>query len=124
MRGAAVSRSSTGNWRRWALLALIALVAVVVWRSGLLAELDLAQLKARQAALADWVAARPWQAAAIYFALYVLVTALSIPGAAVMTLAGGAVFGLLVGTLIVSFASTIGASLAYLVSRFVLRDTR
>ena len=58
----------------------------------------------------------------IYAAVYIVVTALSLPGAAVMTLAGGAVFGLWAGTIIVSFASTIGATLAFLASRFLLRD--
>lgn len=57
-----------------------------------------------------------------YFGLYVLVTALSLPGATVMTLLGGAVFGLLWGTLIVSFASTIGATLAFLIARLFLHD--
>ena len=59
---------------------------------------------------------------AAYFIVYVLVTALSLPGATIMTLLGGAVFGLMLGTLIVSFASTIGATLAFLASRFLLRD--
>lgn len=58
----------------------------------------------------------------VYFAVYVLVTALSLPGAAIMTLVGGAIFGVVTGTLVVSFASTIGATLAFLVSRFLLRD--
>ncbi|MBZ0154836.1 MAG: TVP38/TMEM64 family protein [Alphaproteobacteria bacterium] len=57
-----------------------------------------------------------------YMAVYILVTALSLPGAAVMTLAGGALFGLSVGTVVVSFSSTIGATLACFVSRFLLRD--
>jgi uncharacterized membrane protein YdjX (TVP38/TMEM64 family) len=57
-----------------------------------------------------------------YMLIYVLVTALSLPGAAVLTLAGGALFGLLVGTVIISFASTIGATLACFFSRFLLRD--
>ena len=57
-----------------------------------------------------------------YMTVYILVTSLSLPGAAVMTLAGGALFGLLIGTVLVSFASTIGATLACLVSRFILRD--
>ncbi|MFC1885548.1 TVP38/TMEM64 family protein [Thermodesulfobacteriota bacterium] len=56
-----------------------------------------------------------------YFSVYVLVAALSLPGAAVMTLAGGALFGLWFGLLIVSFASTIGATLAFLAARFILR---
>ncbi len=58
-----------------------------------------------------------------FFVIYVLVTALSIPGAAVMTLAAGAIFGLFVGTVLVSFASSIGATLAFLAARFVLRDS-
>jgi uncharacterized membrane protein YdjX (TVP38/TMEM64 family) len=57
-----------------------------------------------------------------YMAIYIVVTAVSLPGATVLTLAGGALFGLLVGTVTVSFASTIGATLACLVSRFLLRD--
>jgi len=60
---------------------------------------------------------------AIYMLVYIAVTALSLPGAVIMTLAGGAVFGLLEGTIIVSFASTIGATLAFLVSRFVLKES-
>ncbi|MEJ2056647.1 MAG: TVP38/TMEM64 family protein [Desulfofustis sp.] len=59
---------------------------------------------------------------AAYMVIYILVTALSLPGAAVMTLAGGALFGLFVGTVVVSFASTIGATCAFLASRFFLRD--
>jgi uncharacterized membrane protein YdjX (TVP38/TMEM64 family) len=54
--------------------------------------------------------------------VYIVATALSLPGAAVLTLAGGATFGLVTGTVVVSFASTIGATLACLVSRFLLRD--
>ena len=57
-----------------------------------------------------------------YIGIYIAVTALSLPGAVVLTLAGGGLFGLMVGTLAVSFASTIGATLACLVSRFFLRD--
>ena len=60
--------------------------------------------------------------AAIYFGVYVVVTALSLPGAAIMTLVGGAIFGLLWGTVLVSFASTIGATLAFLIARFLFRD--
>lgn len=60
---------------------------------------------------------------AVFFVIYVGVTAASLPGAAIMTLAAGALFGLLVGTVLVSFASTMGATLAFLSSRFVLRDT-
>ncbi|MFT5604494.1 MAG: pyruvate/2-oxoglutarate dehydrogenase complex dihydrolipoamide dehydrogenase (E3) component [Paracoccaceae bacterium] len=58
----------------------------------------------------------------LFFVLYVVVTALSIPGAAVMTLAGGAVFGLSVGLVLVSFASSLGATLAFLAARYLLRE--
>ncbi len=58
----------------------------------------------------------------VYMLIYILATSLSLPGAAILTLAGGALFGLVTGTIIVSFASTIGATLACLVSRFILRD--
>ena len=68
------------------------------------------------------VEARPLRAALLFFAAYVAVTGLSLPGAAIMTLVAGAVFGLLWGTAIVSFASTLGATLAFLASRFLLRD--
>ncbi|HJS36976.1 MAG TPA: FAD-dependent oxidoreductase, partial [Burkholderiales bacterium] len=64
----------------------------------------------------------PMQTVGGYFLLYVVVAGLSVPGAVPLTLAGGAVFGLLWGTVIVSFASTLGATLAFLVSRFLLRD--
>ena len=57
-----------------------------------------------------------------YFVIYIISTALSLPGAAILTLAGGAIFGFWPGTLIVSFASTIGATLAFIISRFLLRD--
>lgn len=59
---------------------------------------------------------------AAYMAIYILVTSLSLPGAVPLTLAGGGLFGLLTGTVVVSFASTIGATLACAVSRYVLRD--
>jgi dihydrolipoamide dehydrogenase len=84
--------------------------------------LSLEQLKASQAAFSDYFAAHPWQTVAVYFVIYVAVTALSLPGAAIMTLAGGAVFGLLLGTVVVSFASSIGATFAFLVSRYLLRE--
>ncbi|MCB1858315.1 MAG: FAD-dependent oxidoreductase [Gammaproteobacteria bacterium] len=84
--------------------------------------LTLDNLKAQQSVLEDWRAANPWRSALVFFVVYVLVTALSLPGAAIMTLAVGAIFGLLIGTVLVSFASTLGATLAFLIARFLLRD--
>ncbi|HCZ13948.1 MAG TPA: pyridine nucleotide-disulfide oxidoreductase, partial [Candidatus Accumulibacter sp.] len=106
---------------------LLVVVAVAVF-VALYIGLDLGRyfsldaLKAQQAALDAYRQAHPWLTAGIYFVVYVAVTALSLPGAAIMTLAGGAVFGLLWGTLLVSFASSLGATLAFLASRFLLRD--
>jgi len=84
--------------------------------------LSFEQLQASQARFAKLHAEQPFTVAAVYFVVYVLVTALSVPGAVILTLAGGAVFGLWQGLLLVSFASSIGATLAFLASRFVLRD--
>jgi pyruvate/2-oxoglutarate dehydrogenase complex dihydrolipoamide dehydrogenase (E3) component/uncharacterized membrane protein YdjX (TVP38/TMEM64 family) len=85
--------------------------------------LSLGYLKSRQADLAGLYATHPWQVAGGFFAAYVLVTALSLPGAAIMTLAAGAVFGLLAGTVLVSFASSLGATLAFWAARYALRDS-
>jgi len=84
--------------------------------------LTLEQLRVQQAAIQQYYASHPWQTALGYFIVYVAVAGLSLPGAAVLTLLGGAIFGLLWGTVIVSFASSIGATLAFLSSRFLLRD--
>jgi len=107
---------------RIGLVVGLLLVAFLLYRSGLADQLTLANLKARQGELSGWVAANLWLALAGFFLIYVAVTALSIPGAAVMTLAAGAVFGVVTGTILVSFASTLGASLAFLTARFLLRD--
>ncbi|MDP3224311.1 MAG: FAD-dependent oxidoreductase, partial [Rubrivivax sp.] len=80
-------------------------------------------IKGAQADFAALYAARPLLVAGAFFLTYVVVTALSLPGAAILTLLAGAVFGLLVGTVIVSFASSLGATLAMLSARYVLRDS-
>jgi pyruvate/2-oxoglutarate dehydrogenase complex dihydrolipoamide dehydrogenase (E3) component/uncharacterized membrane protein YdjX (TVP38/TMEM64 family) len=79
-------------------------------------------VKSQQAAIDDFYTAHPLGTTALYFAIYVALTSLSFPGATVLTLAGGAIFGLLWGTVIVSFASSLGATAAFLAARFVLRD--
>ena len=84
--------------------------------------LTLAEIKRHQAELSALFDARPLLVVVSYFSVYVTVAALSLPGAALLTLLGGAIFGLGWGTLIVSFASSIGATLAFLASRFLLRD--
>lgn len=84
--------------------------------------LTLSALKTRQGELLAWRDAQPLTAALGFVGLYVAATALSIPGATVLTLAGGALFGLATGTLLVAVAATIGATLAMLVARYLLRD--
>ena len=103
-------------------LAIIAalIAAFFVFDLGRFFSLD--YFKSQQAAIEGYYLAHPLQTGLAYFLIYIAVTALSLPGAALMTLAGGAIFGLLWGTAIVSFASSIGATLAFLASRFVLRD--
>ena len=110
------------NRRRAAVLAAVALLIAAFFALGGHRVLTFENVKAQQANLQATFAAHPWQTALAYFGAYVAVTGLSLPGAAVMTLLGGAVFGLWWGTLIVSFASSIGATLAFLASRFLLRD--
>ena len=106
--------------KRWLALGVLGAAVVLFFALDLGQYLNLEAIKARQAQLEGWRAAQPLQAALIFFGAYVLVTALSLPGATVMTLAGGAIFGLGWGTLLISFASSIGATLAFLASRWLL----
>ncbi|MEG5839086.1 TVP38/TMEM64 family protein [Enterobacter mori] len=84
--------------------------------------LSLDVIKTHQQALLAQVEHAPLRSALTYFAIYVVVSALSIPGAAILTLLGGALFSVWEGVLLVSFASTLGATLAMLASRYLLRD--
>jgi len=108
--------------KRLILIGVIAAAIVAFFALDLGRFLTLDALKSSQASFAAWYDAAPLVVIGAYFLVYVAVTALSLPGAAVMTLAGGALFGLGIGTLVVSFASSLGATLAFLVSRFLLRD--
>ncbi len=104
------------------IIVLVALVAAFfIFDIGRFFNLE--YLKSEQAALNSLYENRPLLVILSFFFIYIAVTALSLPGAAILTLAAGAQFGLGLGTLIVSFASSIGATLAFLVSRFLLRDT-
>ena len=105
------------------LLALAIAGAIAVFFAlDLHRHLSLESFRAQRASLDAYVAGSPLFAVAAFFAIYVLITALSLPGAAIMTLIAGALFGLAWATLIVSFASSIGATLAFLASRFLLGD--
>ncbi|MFO7557413.1 MAG: FAD-dependent oxidoreductase [Desulfobacterales bacterium] len=104
------------------IVLIIAALVAVFFAFDLGQYLSFDYLKSRQSALASFYADHQLMTMMIYVAGYILVTALSLPGAAVMTLAGGAIFGFWSGLILVSFASTIGATLAFLVARFLLKD--
>jgi len=107
--------------RLFVLLVLLLAVAAFFIAGGQ-RYLSFEYVKAQQAAIDHWYDSHPWQTALAFFLVYIAITGLSLPGAALLTLAAGAIFGLLWGTLIVSFASSLGATLALLASRFALRD--
>lgn len=105
------------------IIVIVIIVVVVLFKVlGLGQYLTLDYLKASQDKFAQLYGANRFTVIAIYMFIYIAVTALSLPGAAVMTLAGGALFGFWVGFVVVSFASTIGATLACFVARFLLQD--
>jgi len=103
-------------------VALVVLAVVAFFAAGGQRYFSFEAVKGQQAAVQGWHRANPWGTVTGFFLVYVAVTGLSLPGAALMTLLAGAIFGLLWGSVIVSFASSIGATLAFLASRFVLRD--
>jgi len=105
-----------------AVIAVLAAAITAWFYFDLGGYLQFETLQQRVGELREWYGDNPGPAGLLYFALYVAVTALSVPGAAVMTLAGGALFGFWQALLLVSFASSIGATLAFLVSRLLLRD--
>ncbi|QDH34121.1 bifunctional TVP38/TMEM64 family protein/FAD-dependent oxidoreductase [Porphyrobacter sp. YT40] len=109
--------------KKLAILAALAAVIAAYFVFDLGQYLTLAGIKAGVAQWEAFYAENPVGVLAGFFAIYVAVTAASLPGAALMTLAAGALFGVLTGTILVSFASTLGATLAFLSSRYVLRDT-
>ena len=104
------------------LLVTIILLVAAFFLFDLGRYFNLEYLKQQQAVMDAFYERQPLTTAFYYFLLYIVITGLSLPGAAILTLAGGAIFGLLWGTVIVSFASTIGATLAFLFSRYLFRD--
>ncbi len=110
------------NKKTLVLITVVVLIAAF-FAFGLGRYFSLAFVKSQQSSFAELYARQPAVVISSFFAVYVAVTALSLPGAAIMTLAAGAIFGLVIGTLIVSFASSIGATLAFLAARFVLGES-
>lgn len=115
--------SPARRWARW-LVVLLALFGLwlAYWYWDLGQWLTLEQLKASRDTLISLYADQPVKTALTFFGVYVLAAALSFPGASILTLAAGAMFGWAMGLLLVSFASSLGALLAFWVSRYLLRD--
>ena len=108
--------------KRLLIIAALAALVATYFFFGLGDYLTVEGIKQVAGDVGAYYERNPAQVIAGFFLVYVAVAAASLPGAAVMTLAAGALFGVLVGTIIVSFASTLGATLAFLASRYVLRD--
>ncbi len=117
----AAASGKRGLWVTAALVAVLAFLAYRHYELGSLLTLD--SLKASRDSLLSTYQQHRWATLAVFFVAYVVATALSIPGATIFTLAAGAMFGLWVGLLLVSFASSLGATLAFLVSRYLLRES-
>ena len=115
-------KKKKGLVKKLTLVAVLAALLIAFKLLGLNTYLTFEYLKQSQGSLASYYSANAPVVIGIYMLIYITATAMSLPGAAVLTLAGGALFGLAVGTVTVSFASTIGATSAFLVSRFLLRD--
>jgi len=118
-----MTTKKNNTWIAKAAVAVIIVIGIFAFRYFELGQyLSLDYLKTSQAKFYQLYQSHRLAVIAAYMGIYIAVTALSLPGAAVMTLAGGGLFGLVVGTIVVSFASTIGATLACAVSRFLLQD--
>ncbi len=109
--------------KKSALILSILLVVTAFFVFDLDQSLTLENIKASQAQFEAWRISSPFIVGTSFLAIYISVAALSLPGAAIMTLTGGALFGVIWGTIIVSFASTIGATLAFIASRFLFKKS-
>lgn len=110
------------RYGKFGLICAVITLSAIYFKFDLGQYLTLEALKQQQANIANFYDQNTALTILIYFTLYVVTTALSFPGATILTLAGAAVFGFQTGMIIISFASTIGASLAFLGARFLFRD--
>jgi uncharacterized membrane protein YdjX (TVP38/TMEM64 family) len=110
------------DYRKAGILLAGALAIILFFRFDLSGYLTLAALKTNRQALLDYYAAHRVATVAAFMAVYIVQTALSLPGAAILSLAAGAIFGSGMGTVYANLAATIGATLAFLVARYLLRD--
>lgn len=110
------------NIKRLILLAAVVIAIALFFAFDLQRILSVEYLGAQGEAIVAFTDSNTWAAAALFFVAYVAITGLSLPGAALMTLIAGALFGLVTGVVIVSFASSIGATLAFAIARYLFRD--
>jgi uncharacterized membrane protein YdjX (TVP38/TMEM64 family) len=104
-------------------LVILFIVAVTLFLTLDIGQyLNLAYVKSQQNAIDHYYAMNPIKTGLIFFISYILVTGVSLPGAGIMTLAGGAIFGVVWGTILVSFASVFGATIAFLIARYLFHD--
>lgn len=111
-----------GHYKSLFFLGALAAGVLLFFALGLHQFFSLDSLQERQAGFAALYAQHPWEVRAAYFGLYLGVAALSLPGATILTLAGGAVLGFGWGLLLTSFASSLGATLSFWLARWLLRD--
>lgn len=118
------NRSTAKSLLKWLIVGGILVAVFAALRSSdLTSQLTFENLKEKRDLLQAQAESQPWLFVLTYFATYVVVTAAAIPGATILTLAGGAIFGLGKGLLLVSFASTLGATISFLITRYLLRDS-
>jgi len=115
-------KSKKQNFFRILLLLVVVILITFFFVYDLKQYLTLEFLQESREVIREHYEAQPFWLLVTFFCIYLVTTALSLPGAAALSLAGGAVFGLTIGTLMVSFASSIGAALAMLGARFLLHD--
>ncbi len=110
------------NFKKIIILGIIVLIVAAYFKYDLGQYFNFDYLKSQQQAFQHYYSLHQLQTIVFFFLAYVIMAAVSLPGAAIMTLAAGAIFGLVTGTILVSFASSIGATLAFMVSRYLFRD--
>lgn len=113
---------AVGGWHQKLVVLVVVAIVIALGYSLFGDALQLENLAARETELKQYQQQHPWLVYGIAFLVYVVVTGLSLPGAAVLTLVYGWYFKLLRGTILVSFASTTGATMAFLLSRYLFRD--
>lgn len=107
---------------RFLITLFLVVIVIAAWRWHITDYLNLEFVRAQQSVIKSYYSEHPFITVGLFFAAYVAVAAMSLPGAVVMTLLGGALLGFWQGLIAVSFASTIGATLAFLLARFLFKD--